>query len=248
MPLTDRQIIEKFKIRPTDKILDVGGSMKQHQDLKVHTLIDIMRPEDAPYGQSKLLAKNFMKLDIVKNKFPFKDKEFDFCLCSHTLEDLPYPFLALEEMSRVAKRGLIITPSMGIDMVFAHVDFADWATGARRVPGLGHHKWLFFKEKGRMIILPKNYPLLYSGEFHYTKWLGEDELVYYWEGNIKYKEIKDLNFHSLIGEYRKFVNNNRNKLKRGPVLIYLDNPFIYLRELTKLLLRRGRGFRSKIIR
>src|SRR3972149_1607903 len=112
MSLTDSELIEKYKVKPTNKILDIGGSMKQHKELVIDTLVDIIRPEDAPYGKSKLKAENFVRLDITREKFPFKDKEFDFCICTHTLEDLTTPFLAIDEMSRVAKRGLIITPSM----------------------------------------------------------------------------------------------------------------------------------------
>ena len=246
MPLTDKQIIEKFRIKPSDKVLDIGGSMKQHDELQIDTLIDIIRPEEAPYGNSKLKAKNFVRLDITREKFPFKDKQFDFCICTHTLEDLTTPFLVIEEISRVAKRGLIVTPSMGVDMVFSHVNFTDWLTGARRVPGLGHHKWFFHKKDGGMVIIPKNYPLLYTSEFHFVKWTGEEEFVYDWEGKIDYKEVKDLDFHKLIGEYRRFVRTNRRKLHKGLVLFYLDNPFYYLKEFFKLLLRKGEGFRSKI--
>ena len=209
MPLSDQQIIEKFNIKPSDRILDVGGSMKQHDELQIDTLVDIIRPEEAPYGKSKLKAEHFVRLDVTKDKLPFKNKEFDFCICTHTLEDLPYPFLAIDEMFRVAKRGLIVTPSMGAEMVFSHIDLTNWATGPRRIPGKGHHKWLFYKEKDKMVVLPKNYPLLYSGEFHFTGWLGEEELVYYWEKKIKYKEVKDLDFHALIGEYRKYVRSQK---------------------------------------
>lgn len=246
MALTDSEIINQFKILSTDKILDVGGSMKQHDKLKVDTIVDILRPEEAPYLKTKLRARDFIRVDITQEKFPFKNKEFDFCLCTHTLEDLASPFLAIKEMARVAKRGLIITPSMGQDMVFTHIDLTNWRTGPRRVPGLAHHKWLFYKKNNKVHILPKNYPLLYSGEFHFTRWLGEEELVYYWEKEIKHKEIKDLNFHLLIDEYRSFVKTNRSKLKRGLVLFYLDNPLYCLKEVAKLILKRGKGFRSKI--
>jgi hypothetical protein len=246
MPLSDQEIIAKYNIERSDTILDVGGSMKQHSLLKIDTLVDIIRPEESPYGRGRLKAKHFIRLDITQDGLPFKDNEFDFCICTHTLEDLTNPYLAIKEMSRVAKRGLIVTPSMGFDMVFSHIDFTNWATGARRVPGLGHHKWLFYKEGERMIIMPKNYPLLYSSEFQFTRWFGEKELEYYWEDKINYREIKDLNFHQLIGEYKRFVRRNRKKIKPGLVLLYFDNPFIYLKEWIKLLLRRGRGFRSKI--
>ena len=108
--------------------------MAQHDLIKIDTLVDMMRPEEAPYGPSKLLAKKFIKVDITNEKLPFTDKEFDICLCTHVLEDLASPFLVMNEMSRVAKKGLIVTPSMGEDMKFTPIDYTDWLTGARRVP------------------------------------------------------------------------------------------------------------------
>ena len=243
MPLSDQEIIKKYKIKSSEKILDIGGSMKQHQELKIDTLVDILRPEEAPYTPGKLLAKKFVRLDITRERLPFANKEFDFCLCSHTMEDLSFPFLALEEMERVSKKGLIITPSFGSDLAFSHIDFTDWLTGARRVPGFGHHKWLFYGKGGKMQIVPKNYAILYSSEFHITKWTGEEEFEYYWEGKIKYEEIKDLDVHALIGIYREFIRKNRNKIRKGLVLLYLDNPFIYLKEVIKLLIKKGYGFR-----
>ncbi|OGM15577.1 hypothetical protein A2V56_00285 [Candidatus Woesebacteria bacterium RBG_19FT_COMBO_42_9] len=243
--ISDREVISRFKIKPKDRILDIGGSMRQRDEIRVDTLVDIISPEEAPYGPTKLRAKNFVKVDVTRDKLPFADKEFDFCICSHTLEDLSYPFLAIEEMSRVAKRGLIVTPSMGADMVFSHINFTDWLTGSRRVPGQAHHKWLFY-EKGEVIyVVPKNYPLLYSSNFHFTHWSGEEEFVYYWEDKIDHKEVRTLHFHELIHEYKGFVKRNKSKLKRGSVLFYLDSPFYYLKEGVKLLLKKGTGFKYR---
>jgi hypothetical protein len=96
-----------------------------------------------------------------------------------------------------------------------------------------------------MQIIPKNYAILYSSEFHITKWSGEKELEYYWEGKIEYKEIKDFDAHALIGLYREFIIKNRSKIKKGFVLFYLDNPFVYLKEVFKFLTKRGYGFRYR---
>ncbi len=141
--LTDEELIARFHIKLTDKVLDVGGSAKQHDLITINTIIDIVEPENTPYKQSNLTAKEFVKLDLNKDKFPFKDKEFDFVLCTHTLEDIDTPFLALEEMSRIGKRGYIATPSRGKDSEFSHFDITDWLTGPRRVAGLAHHQWFF---------------------------------------------------------------------------------------------------------
>lgn len=245
MLLTDREIIEKLKIKPTDKILDIGGSMMQHKEIKVDTLVDLIRPEDAPYEPTKLLANKFVKVDITKEKLPFTDNEFDVCLCTHVLEDLPSPFLVMKEMARVAKRGLIVTPSMGIDMKFTPIDYTNWLTGARRVPGEAHHRWFFIKEGKGLKVIPKIYPVLYTEEFQVTKWSGEKEMEYYWQDTINYSEFSSLNIHKLIDEYKVFVDKNKDKIEIGCAVIFIDNPVAMIKALVKKLLKRGLGYKYR---
>lgn len=241
--LTDKEIIEKYKIRLGDKVLDIGGSMKQHDALPIDTLVDIISPEESPYKKEKLQAKHFVRLDTTKEKLPFKNKEFDFVLCTHILEDLYNPFLIIDEMSRVGKRGYIATPSFGADIVYSHFNLTDWLTGGRRVPGIAHHKWLFSLKRGKMQILPKNYPLLYTPEFQITGWKGEEEFEYYWGGTIKYREVKDWDFQKLFHEYRNWMKRNEGKIRKGRTLFFIDNPYYYLKEFIKFLTKRGEGFR-----
>lgn len=247
MLLTDAEIIQKLKIKSTDRILDIGGSMDQHTQIKIDTLVDIIKPESAPYGPSKLLPEHFVQLDITKQKLPFADKSFDICLCTHTLEDLPNPFLVMDEMSRVAKRGLIVTPSMGYDMVFTPIDYTNWLTGARRVPGEAHHKW-FFVNDGRILkLIPKYYGILYTHDFQIVEWKGNLEMEYYWEDKINYKEFSSLNIHNLIDEYQRFVNRNSKYIKKGTVAIFIDNPINLIKALAKKVLKRGHGYNYRKI-
>jgi len=240
MFLTDEEIIKKYKIKPIDRVLDIGGSMKQHDLIKVDTLVDIIEPTESIYNKKELLAKKYVKLDVTKDKLPFKDKEFDFCLCTHVLEDLYNPFHLIEEMSRVSKRGYISTPSMGKDMEYSHLNLSDWKTGPRRVPGISHHKWFFTQKNGMMQIIPKNYPLLSTKKFQIIKWLGDNEFQFYWEEKIKYVEIRDLYFHKLIKFYEDFLRTNKKNIRKGNVIIFLDNPYYYIKEITKLFLMKFR--------
>lgn len=242
--LTDQELIDKFEIKKNDRVLDIGGSTKQHDIIVVDTIVDVVRPEDAPYWQSKLKAKNFVKLDICKQKLPFRDKEFDFCICTHTLEDIDTPFLVIEEMSRVAKRGYIAVPSRGKDSEFSHFNLTDWLSGPRRIPGLPHHKWFFEIIDNKLKIIPKNYPLLYTQEFSIVKWSGDDELQFYWENMIHYTPFESVNFHDLIKNYRDFMRKNSSLIKKGKPLLFLDSPYFILKELIKLILKRGEGFKS----
>lgn len=240
--MTDKKIIELLNLKGSEKILDIGGSMNQHNQIKVDTLADMIRPEEAPYGVSKLKAENFVRVDITRDKLPFKDKEFDVCLCTHTLEDLPSPFLVIAEMERVAKRGIIITPSMGFDCQFTKIDYTDWLTGARRVPGEAHHKWFFINRKGTLEIIPKNYPILYTSEFQMKKWLGEKEMVFVWKNKIKYMEFISLNIHSLIDRYKSFYSKNKKYVVAGRVLYFTDSPLVVLKALLKIIFKRGWGY------
>jgi hypothetical protein len=134
---------------------------------------------------------------------------------------------------------------MGADMVFSHIDFSDWLTGEKRVPGGGHHKWFFYNHRKKMRIIPKNFPILYTSDFHITEWQGELEFRYYWQGRIDYERGNDLNIHKLIDEYEIFIRNHRAKIKKGKVLFYLDSPWEYFKELIKLPLKRGVGFKHR---
>lgn len=46
----------------------------------------------------------------VEKPLPFKDKEFDYGLCSHVLEHLNNPTKALNEMIRVCKKLKVVVP------------------------------------------------------------------------------------------------------------------------------------------
>jgi hypothetical protein len=209
--------------------------MKQLISIKVHTLVDLIHPVESRYNKNNLRAKNFVRLDIERNKLPFRDKEFDVCVCSHTLEDLHNPFLAINEMSRVAKRGIVITPSRGKDSEFSSINFSNWKTGGRRVPGLAHHLWFFELIDGKLVVVPKNYPLLYSQGMQIVRWLGEEECVYVWKGKIDYRFDQKLNleFRDLITNYKAFMNRRRRDILQGLALIYIDNPIKYVFEYVK---------------
>lgn len=245
MILKDEEIIRKLGIRTSDRVLDIGGSMMQHPKIKVDTVVDLLRPEESPYNPSKLLAKNFVRLDITRKSLPFKNKEFDVVLCTHTLEDLPSPFLIMDEMQRVAKKGLIVTPSMGTDMTFGVIDYTNWLTGARRTPGEAHHKWFFIKDGKKIKILPKIYSILYTSDFQITGWGGEKEMVYFWRGKIEYEEFSGINIHAVIDEYQRFLDRNNKYIRKGTALVFVDNPYNLARAWIKLIFKRGAGYKYR---
>lgn len=65
---------------------------------------------------------------------PFKDKEFDFAICGHVLEDIANPFYVIKELQRVAKRGYIEVPSRFYEQ---YPRFHK-----NRLCGDPHHRWI----------------------------------------------------------------------------------------------------------
>ncbi|QOV90635.1 methyltransferase domain-containing protein [Humisphaera borealis] len=93
-------------------------------------------------------SATWVQRDIcARERWPFADKQFDFAVCSHTLEDLRDPLWVCSELIRVAKRGYLEVPSR------------EWETcrGAEhpRLAGLSHHRWLIDIEGNRIRFLQK---------------------------------------------------------------------------------------------
>ena len=60
------------------------------------------------------------------NRMPFKDKSFDFVICSHVLEHATDVKAFLDEVQRVGKAGYIETPSEIWEMMFSSRDYHRW--------------------------------------------------------------------------------------------------------------------------
>jgi len=61
------------------------------------------------------------------------DDQFDFAICSHTLEDVRDPIRVSQELTRVAKAGYVEVPS--------RIEEQMWGVQGPWV-GWGHHHWL----------------------------------------------------------------------------------------------------------
>jgi SAM-dependent methyltransferase len=92
----------------------------------------------APFqgGEREWFTKDtWVQRDIcAREPWPFADKQFDFVICSHTLEDIRDPLWVCSELIRVGKAGYIEVPSR----------VAESTLGVERanIAGLSHHRWL----------------------------------------------------------------------------------------------------------
>ena len=139
-------------IRPGDRVLDVGGAEETFP--RADVVLDIVPYEDRRPGPlhgepERFTAETWHTGDICSPEIwsRFADGEFDFVLCSHTLEDVRDPISVCAEMVRVGRRGYIEVPSRLRECTREDREVA--------LAGWNHHRWIVDFEDGDLIFTAK---------------------------------------------------------------------------------------------
>jgi methyltransferase family protein len=121
-----------------DLVLDVGGWA--HPLSRADWVLDLMPYETRGlYGESdpepeRFTSETWVVRDMCDHEpWPFADEQFDFAICSHTLEDVRDPIWVCSELNRVAKAGYIEVPARSEEQT--HGVHGPWV-------GWSHHHWL----------------------------------------------------------------------------------------------------------
>jgi SAM-dependent methyltransferase len=116
--------IDKVKsIKPGDRVLEIGPGGTPHPRADEFLDLDpsLFKDADEAAHQRGLAAplKTSKKIHYYNGKkFPFKDKEFDYVICSHVLEHVDNPDKFLSELFRIGKRGYIEYPTILYDYIY----------------------------------------------------------------------------------------------------------------------------------
>lgn len=187
------------------KIIDIGGA---YDPVPIaDEVVDIVN-----LGRG---GKHYTLLDITYQPLPFPDKYFDIAICSQTLEDISSPALAMVEMSRVARRGIIEIPHRGAESVKQPKKDGAWCFG------LSHHKWLIEKRttlaKGGvpnefLFFVPKIQLRLMRWPI--PKWTGPLNIQYQWADEICFEMFYDNHDHGIMhdeanNDFARFREENR---------------------------------------
>jgi hypothetical protein len=122
-----------------DTVLDVGGGANPFP--RADWVIDLIPyDERGLYGTvpdpvtERFSPATWVTRDICdRDPWPFADGQFDFSVCSHTLEDVRDPLYVCSELIRISKAGYIEVPSRLEEQSYGFQ--GPWA-------GWGHHRWL----------------------------------------------------------------------------------------------------------
>jgi hypothetical protein len=120
-------------------VLDVGGWASPFG--RADWVLDLLPYEtrglygyEGDASEERFSASTWVQRDICDHEpWPFADDQFDFVICSHTLEDIRDPVHVCAELQRVARAGYVETPSRLEEQSFGvHGPWVGWS----------HHRWL----------------------------------------------------------------------------------------------------------
>ncbi|MBI1852401.1 MAG: glycosyltransferase [Planctomycetes bacterium] len=134
------RMVERFGIRETDRVLDVGGGFYPFKRADVITDLSFSDTTNRN-GAQMLFTEGKRYVECPAETLPFRDKEFDFVFCSHVLEHTVDPAAACGEIQRVGKRGYIEVPHK----------FSEYLTGNPT------HRWLVTPKDGGLRFEAKNF-------------------------------------------------------------------------------------------
>lgn len=169
---------------PNFKLIDIGASWN-HFSLEFLTHTFDLNPHGIPNVHEFRGDMNDYEDWIQIFNYVAQHGKFDFCNCTHTLEDISYPMAALKYMPRIAKEGFIAVPSK-----FWELQRRDLMRGGH------HHRWIFDIATNNVLLA---YPKINLIEYM-TKYNQVDEIIQqnsqlelrlWWKDDITYAIINN---------------------------------------------------------
>lgn len=201
-------------------VLDVGGWGKPLA--RADWVVDLMPWETRGLygrdgdGPERFSPDTWVQIDVCDHApWPFADSQFDFAVCSHTLEDVRDPLRVCSELTRVARAGYIEVPSR-----------LEEQSPMDDRPGVGwtHHRWLtdIDPDAGRVEFVFKHGVVYVAEEarfpqgFHSTLSDAERVTSLWWEGTFEFGERVMMSAEELDPYLSGFVNDElrRRGLRR----------------------------------
>ena len=148
-----------------------------------------------------------------KDPWPYADDQFDFAICSQTLEDVRDPVGVCRELNRVAKAGYIEVPTRLAEQC-AGVEGGEWS-------GWSHHHWICDFEDGGIVFTFKHH-VVHRSKNHLPGSVGarltpeERSQGFFWTGRFPYRERILFVPEELEAELEATVEKHRHLIPQDP--------------------------------
>jgi hypothetical protein len=204
-----------------DLVLDVGGWAKPFP--RADWVLDLMPYETrGAYGEpsrepERFSAQTWIERDICdREPWPFADGQFDFVICSHTLEDVRDPIWVCSELIRVARAGYVEVPSRLEEQAWGVA--GDWV-------GWSHHHWLCDVGDNEITFVLKPHVIHARARYYLEAPLAsvlepqEKVSTLFWQGGFSYSErvffVHDELDEYLAGFAARYRDELTNRLPRS---------------------------------
>jgi len=161
------------------RVVDVGGVFGGWSMPFADAIIDFTDPGEAGMPSH---IKHF-KCDITNPRdwgvlleYVSREGKYDFCICTHTLEDIINPVFVSEQIANIALAGYIAFPSKYRELAKFQGDYR----------GYIHHRWIFTAKNNGIIGFPKIGFLENCKAFDSIADLADNksDLSFYWKDTI----------------------------------------------------------------
>ena len=176
------EVAEYIRIKKSQgpfRVVDVGGVFGGWSMPFIDALIDFNDP--GPGFPSNI--KHF-KCDITNPRdwsgvleYVSMEGKYDFCICTHTLEDIMNPVFVSEQIANISLAGYIAFPSKYRELAKFQGDYR----------GYIHHRWIFTVKNNVVIGFPKIGMIENCKAFDSIADLSEHkaDLSFYWKDAIE---------------------------------------------------------------
>lgn len=157
------------------KIIDIGG----WSDGWALDISDLNVDINVCDSENTMYLNVCESLDKLLN-YVEENGKFDYCICSHILEDLYNPYLLLNNFHKIAKAGVIMVPYFKSEL--STIETPLWL-------GYIHHKYIFKQsnDTGNLIVIPKMPFLEKFSRYN----VADLNFKIEWENNIPYEIFMD---------------------------------------------------------
>lgn len=198
--LFDSRLFIKGKIQPgfipkkDDLVIDLGCGDKPFWRADIY-LDKLSLSNEQRFSSSNVIKNLGVFIDSDITKTPFKNKVFNFSFCSHVLEHVERPDLAIKKIVRISRMGYIEVPDGIIEMLFP----------------FHSHLWFIYLQNNELVFVRKSktwHQILWNNGKkyrHLLRFSKEPFIRLYWEKSIKFRVIDNLK----KSEKWTATNNNR---------------------------------------
>lgn len=191
--ILNKKKTEKFSV------IDVGGSICGWSANIVDAIMDF----NEPVMNSNKITQ--FKCDITHPdswsqviQYVKDNGKFDFCICTHTLEDIMNPVFVCEQIQKISNEGYIAFPSK----------YRELSRFEGHYRGYIHHRWIFDIVNDNIIAYPKiNYidSDIFNDIADYNH--NVSDLSFYWKDNINISYINNNYLGPNVESVKNYYNN-----------------------------------------